>query len=85
MPERDCRLFEQHQRHGWRTADDEAEFVTSEISRRVLAGKPVISYDSMKQNTGYCDATVYGSCIGSPSKFYDNRPCDYNNLCKRDA
>ncbi|KAK4417575.1 hypothetical protein Salat_2170200 [Sesamum alatum] len=70
--------------HGWRIADDEAELV-SEISRRILAGKRVISYDSMKQNKEYCDANAYSSCIGSPNKFYNNRPCDYKNLCDRNA
>ncbi|KAL2241709.1 UNVERIFIED_CONTAM: hypothetical protein Sindi_0812100 [Sesamum indicum] len=72
--------------HGWRI-DDEAEFLMggSEISRRVLGGKPpVVSYESMKQNKRYCDAEVYSSCFPTTNKLY-KRPCDFKNLCDRDA
>ncbi|KAL8471790.1 hypothetical protein ACS0TY_029135 [Phlomoides rotata] len=71
-----------------RIATDEAEFLieeTAEIMRRVLASRTPISYDAMNKNKDYCNSVVYGSCIGLESKYYKDRPCNYQNLCNRDT
>ncbi|KAH6791236.1 hypothetical protein C2S52_002402 [Perilla frutescens var. hirtella] len=56
----------------------------SGMMRRILATK-TISYGSQNPDKPYCDANVQGSCIGKDSKFYKDRPCNYNNLCDRDT
>ncbi|CAI9752757.1 unnamed protein product [Fraxinus pennsylvanica] len=66
-------------------ADDDGEFLMeSDISRRILATKP-ISYDGNGKQKPYCGRVVYGSCIGPESKYYEKRPCNYQNLCDRDT
>ncbi|KAL2539310.1 Uncharacterized protein Adt_00313 [Abeliophyllum distichum] len=64
-------------------ANDGEEFLMeSEISRRILAAHP-ISYKGFIKQMPYCDRDSYGSCIGPASKFYKERPCNYQDLCKR--
>lgn len=58
----------------------------SETSRRILqaAGKGrTITYPVLDPKKTHCDRDVYGSCIGDGSKFYNDRPCNYQNTCNR--
>lgn len=72
------------------TAKDSDVFMSdggSESSvRRVLAttNKRII-YGALNPGKGFCEARVYGSCSGAANKIYNERPCNYANLCQRDA
>ncbi|CAA3014652.1 Hypothetical predicted protein [Olea europaea subsp. europaea] len=61
---------------------NEEFLMESEISRRILAQPdPSISYETFKPAKPFCKRDAYGSCIGDPNTNFNNRPCNYNNLC----
>lgn len=61
-------------------AAEEEFLMASETSRRILA---TIGRGTLNPKRPFCNARIYNSCIRSPNKKYDKRPCTYANSCNR--
>ncbi|CAK9158080.1 unnamed protein product [Ilex paraguariensis] len=64
--------------------EDDQEFpMESEVSRRILqSNNQLRARNSLQKGSAVCDTAQYGDCI--PRQINDrNRPCTYENRCKR--